>query len=48
MSFWTHKIKNKIKLGLSPNPLQPDGLKKKKKKKKKKKREKEKKEVVPS
>ena len=37
--------KNKIKkLGLSPNSLQPDGLKKKKKKKKKKEKEKEKKE----
>ena len=26
-SFWTHKVKKK--LGLSPNPLQPDGLKEK-------------------
>ena len=33
---------SKKKLGLNPNPLQPDGLKKKKKKKKKEKKEKEK------
>ena len=38
MSFWTRKVK-KIKLGLSSNPLQYDGLKKKKKKKKKEKNE---------